>query len=143
VRGDRALLARVVRNLVENARRHTRTRVAVSVVTVGQDVVLTVDDDGPGVSPADRERIFERFVRLDDGRRRRDGGTGLGLSIVKRVVEQHGGVVRVADAPLGGARFTVILPAADRSGSQLWGSGPTTASQNDEEAVSVRGGPSS
>jgi signal transduction histidine kinase len=143
MRGDRALLARVVRNLVENARRHTRTRVAVSVVTVGHDVVLTVDDDGPGVSPADRERIFERFVRLDDGRRRRDGGTGLGLSIVKRVVEQHGGVVRVADAPLGGARFTVILPAADRSGSQLWGSGPTTASQNDEEAVSVRGGPSS
>lgn len=112
VRGDRPLLARAVRNLVENARRHTRTRVAVGLTVRDGDVVLTVDDDGPGVPVGDRERVFERFVRLDDGRRRREGGTGIGLAIVKRVAEQHGGKVRVGVAPIGGARFELTLPLA-------------------------------
>jgi signal transduction histidine kinase len=119
VRGDRALLARAIRNLVDNARRHARSKVAVSVGVRGDQVVLTVDDDGPGIACADRARVFERFVRLDFGRNRRDGGTGLGLAIVQRVVEQHGGTVRVDESPLGGARFEVLLPAAVTAGSPL------------------------
>jgi signal transduction histidine kinase len=117
VLGDRALLVRAIRNLVDNARRHARSKVAVSVGVRGDQVVLTVDDDGPGIASADRARVFERFVRLDFGRNRRDGGTGLGLAIVQRVVEQHGGTVRVDESPLGGARFEVLLPAAATAGS--------------------------
>jgi signal transduction histidine kinase len=117
VLGDRALLVRAIRNLVDNARRHARSKVAVGVGVCGDQVVLTVDDDGPGIACADRARVFERFVRLDFGRNRRDGGTGLGLAIVQRVVEQHGGTVRVDESPLGGARFEVLLPAASTAGS--------------------------
>jgi signal transduction histidine kinase len=127
VRADRALLTRAVRNLVENARRHTRTRVAVAVAARDGEVVVTVDDDGPGVPVADRERVFERFVRLDNGRRRREGGTGLGLAIVKRVAEQHGGRVRVGIAPMGGARFELALPEA-RSLALSAGAGASCAS---------------
>jgi signal transduction histidine kinase len=75
------------------------------------EAVLHIDDDGPGV-PADlREHVFERFARSDGARARDDGGTGLGLAIVRRVAERHGGEVTIDDAPLGGARFTVTLPA--------------------------------
>jgi signal transduction histidine kinase len=74
--------------------------------------VLSVDDDGPGVAPADRSRIFDRFTRLDDGRARDAGGSGLGLAIVREIVAAHGGTVRVEDAPSGGARFEVHLPAS-------------------------------
>jgi signal transduction histidine kinase len=116
IRGDRMLVARAVGNLVQNARRHARSRVAVAVSAHDGDVVVTVDDDGPGIPLGDRERVFERFVRLDGVRRRRDGGTGLGLSIVKRVAEQHGGRVRVGTSPLGGARFELSLPQG-RAGS--------------------------
>ncbi|WP_143517172.1 ATP-binding protein [Pseudonocardia sp. MH-G8] len=110
--GDRGQLARVVRNLVDNARRHARSHV---LVTVGQHdgkAVLEVSDDGPGVPPADRGRVFERFVRLDDARARSDGGSGLGLAIVAEVVAAHGGSVEVTDAPSGGALFRVRLPVA-------------------------------
>jgi signal transduction histidine kinase len=110
--GDRGQLARVVRNLVDNARRHARSHI---LVTVGQhegEAVLEVSDDGPGVPPADRGRVFERFVRLDDARARSDGGSGLGLAIVAEVVAAHGGSVEVTDAPSGGALFRVRLPVA-------------------------------
>lgn len=76
-------------------------------------VTLVVEDDGPGVPPADRERIFERFTRLDDARSRANGmfgGTGLGLAIVKEIVDAHGGRVTVEDGAAG-ARFVVTLPA--------------------------------
>jgi signal transduction histidine kinase len=73
-------------------------------------VQLVVDDDGPGIPPADRARVFDRFTRLDEGRARDAGGVGLGLSMVKAIVERHGGSVTVDDAPLGGARFVVELP---------------------------------
>lgn len=118
VRGDRAALCRVVRNLVENARRHARTRVDVALVADGDDVVLTVDDDGPGIPPEHRDAVFERFVRLDHGRDRRAGGAGLGLAIVRRAVEQHHGVVRIVDAPIGGARVEVRLPSAEPSAAR-------------------------
>jgi len=77
------------------------------------EVVLIVDDDGPGISVADRERVFERFTRLDEGRSRDAGGVGLGLAMVRAIVERHGGSVSVDDSPFGGARFVVRLPAVD------------------------------
>jgi signal transduction histidine kinase len=114
--GDERQLTQVVRNLADNAQRHASTRVAVSVRREGDELVLVVDDDGPGIPEADRERIFERFTRLDEARGRAAGGAGLGLAVVRRVVEQHGGTVSVEDGSpanggLGGARFVVRLPA--------------------------------
>jgi hypothetical protein len=106
---------RVLRNLVDNARRHARSRVVVTVARHGDAAVIEVSDDGPGVPAADRARVFERFVRLDDARARSDGGSGLGLAIVAEVVAAHGGTVELADAPGGGALFRVRLPAAARS----------------------------
>ena len=76
----------------------------------GGDVVLRVDDDGPGIAVADRERVLERFVRLDEARSRQRGGAGLGLAIVRGVVETHGGRIVVGEADGGGARFDVVLP---------------------------------
>jgi len=112
VHGRREQLTRVVRNLLDNAARHAATTVAVELVTDDTEVVLTVDDDGPGIPEAERERVFDRFTRLDDGRARDAGGLGLGLSMVKAITDQHGGSVAIEDAPLGGARVRVRLPAA-------------------------------
>jgi signal transduction histidine kinase len=111
VHGRREQLARVVRNLLDNADRHATSRVALSLQNGNEVVELTVDDDGPGIAPDDRARVFERFTRLDDGRARDDGGLGLGLSMVKTIVERHGGTVEIDDSPIGGARFAVRLPA--------------------------------
>jgi signal transduction histidine kinase len=108
VHGDREELARVVRNLLDNATRYTRTRVELSLAEHDGHVELTVADDGPGVPAAARERVFERFARLDEGRARDAGGTGLGLAIVREVVVAHGGSVTVDGAP--GARFLIRLP---------------------------------
>jgi signal transduction histidine kinase len=112
VQGDEGLLGQVVRNLVVNAARHARSAVAVGLVeTPDGRAVLTVDDDGSGVAEADRQRIFDRFVRLDEARDRDAGGSGLGLAIVAEIVRVHGGSVRVETSPAGGARFVVDLPA--------------------------------
>lgn len=112
VLGDPTQLARVVRNVVDNAERHATSKVALSVGQHGGRVTITVDDDGAGIPVADRGRVFERFTRLDDARARRSGGYGLGLAIVSEVVAAHGGTVHVGDAPMGGARVLVELPAA-------------------------------
>ncbi|MFS0865928.1 ATP-binding protein [Microbacterium sp. 179-B 1A2 NHS] len=112
VRGDGRLLGRIVRNLADNAARHARSRVAIGVSETAGRAVLTVDDDGSGIPAGERERVFERFVRLDEGRARDAGGSGLGLAIVSAVVVASGGTVTAGDSPLGGARFTVTLPAA-------------------------------
>jgi signal transduction histidine kinase len=113
VHGTSAQFARVVANLLDNACRHAEAQVSIALVRQEHDVVLIVDDDGPGISVADRERVFERFTRLDEGRSRDAGGVGLGLAMVRAIVERHGGSVAVDDAPLGGARFVVRLPATD------------------------------
>jgi signal transduction histidine kinase len=110
VQGDVLKLSQVLRNLVDNASRHARTSVRLSLVGAGPDAVLTVDDDGPGIPPADRQRVFERFVRLDESRDRASGGAGLGLPIVREVVLSHHGAVAVADSPEGGCRVIVQLP---------------------------------
>jgi signal transduction histidine kinase len=113
VDGDPAGLRRVLRNLGDNAARHARGRIAFALADDGSHVALSVDDDGPGIPPTDQERVFERFVRLDDARARHDGGTGLGLAIVAELVSAHGGRVSAADSDLGGARIKVILPSAN------------------------------
>ena len=115
VRGDQSSLGQVVRNLVDNAARHADHAMAVSVREIGDSVELTVEDDGPGIPEAQRQRVFERFVRLDEARARDAGGSGLGLAIVKEIVAAHGGNVAVSSSRLGGARFVVRLPAATES----------------------------
>ncbi|MCX0275686.1 HAMP domain-containing histidine kinase [Nocardia zapadnayensis] len=112
VTGSRTQLARVLGNLVDNAQRHAATTVRVTLERRNDRAVLTVADDGPGVPEADRERIFQRFVRLDDARSRDEGGAGLGLAIVRDVVGRHEGIIRVEPADSGGARFVVELPVA-------------------------------
>jgi len=111
--GDERQLARVIRNLVDNAIRHARSRVVVAVISDDTSVRLLVDDDGPGVAPEDRRRIFDRFARADTDRSRDSGGAGLGLAIAEDLVTIHGGSIEVTDSPLlGGARFVVTLPNA-------------------------------
>jgi signal transduction histidine kinase len=111
VAGDARQLTQVVRNLVDNAQRHAATQVAISLRREDDELVLVVDDDGPGIPEAEREHVFDRFTRLDEARGRADGGAGLGLAVVRRVVEHHGGTVSVVESDLGGARFIVRLPA--------------------------------
>jgi len=110
VPGSRGQLTRLLANLLDNAARHARTGVEVTVRREGADAVLTVADDGPGVPLADRERIFERFVRLDDARSRDDGGAGLGLAIARDIAVRHGGSLSVGEGPEGGAVFELRLP---------------------------------
>jgi signal transduction histidine kinase len=114
VRGNRHELAQVVRNLVDNAGQHAQTRITLKVASeqtsAGPAAVFSVGDDGPGIDPADRTRVFGRFVRLDHARARHEGGSGLGLAIVEQIVRQHGGTVTVGVSEHGGALFVVRLP---------------------------------
>jgi signal transduction histidine kinase len=110
--GDPDQLARVVGNLADNAVRHAASVVRFSLRADGARVVLTVEDDGPGVPEADRERIFERFARVDTARTATDGGTGLGLAIARDLAEAHGGTLSL-DPTAEGARFVLTLPAVE------------------------------
>ncbi|MFJ9742482.1 ATP-binding protein [Streptomyces sp. NPDC101166] len=116
VAGSRGQLSRVLANLLDNAGRHAREEVTVSVRRErrpdGRWALVSVADDGDGVPEADRERVFERFVRLDAARTRDEGGAGLGLAIARDVAERHGGTLTVRQAPAGGALFELRLPAA-------------------------------
>ncbi|KZX21625.1 putative sensor histidine kinase TcrY [Rathayibacter tanaceti] len=109
---DEALLSRALRNLVDNAVRHRVSRLALTCRSDGAEAVLAVDDDGPGIPDAERERVLERFVRLDEGRARDAGGSGLGLAIVAGIAAAHGGRVIVGGSALGGARVEVRVPLA-------------------------------
>jgi signal transduction histidine kinase len=110
VQGDADALRRMVRNVGENAVRHASSRVDVTLVERGEEVVLTIDDDGPGIPATERARVLQRFVRLDEARSRDEGGSGLGLSIVDEVVRAHGGSMSIEQSPLGGARIVITLP---------------------------------
>ncbi|MGH4033743.1 sensor histidine kinase [Actinomycetota bacterium Odt1-20B] len=110
VAGSRGQLARVLGNLVNNAQRHARSLVTVTARAEDGWAVLAVADDGSGVPDSERERIFERFVRLDDARSRDDGGAGLGLAIARDVATGHAGTLTVRQAPSGGALFELRLP---------------------------------
>ena len=114
VRGDADALRRVLRNLGENAARHAESRIDITLADRGNDVLLTVDDDGSGISESERERVMKRFVRLDESRSRDVGGSGLGLAIVDEVVRAHGGSVSISQSPSSGARVEVTLPADRR-----------------------------
>jgi signal transduction histidine kinase len=124
--GDADGLRRVLRNLGDNAARHAGGRISFALGQRDGAAVLVVDDDGAGIPEADRERVLERFVRLDDARARDAGGSGLGLAIVAELVAAHGGTVGLAASPLGGVRVEVILPRrrADRAEA---GGGPRHA----------------
>lgn len=112
--GDRAQLGRAVANLLDNAARHARSRVSVAVELRDGHAVVRVSDDGPGVPAAERERVFERFSRVDAGRAAVSGGTGLGLAIVRDIVERHGGTIAVDDEHP--STFVVRLPAGEAAG---------------------------
>ncbi|WZB60661.1 ATP-binding protein [Achromobacter xylosoxidans] len=106
-------MTRALLNLLQNAIRYAGGNIRVSLVSPApREYVLMVDDDGPGIPLADRERIFEPFIRLDESRDRGTGGTGLGLAIVSRVARWHNGTIEVVDSPLGGARFIISWKAA-------------------------------
>lgn len=107
--GDRHHLARALRNLTDNAARHAATRVQLTLDRSDGQARIEVTDDGPGVPPAERDRIFQRFVRLDTSRQRGAGGTGLGLSIAQQIVRSHGGDLSASDRS-GGAQFVLRLP---------------------------------
>lgn len=111
VMGSRTQLTRMMQNLVDNAARHARSGVTVRIGEFDGVVVLRVDDDGPGIAEADRDRVFTAFQRLDEARSREQGGSGLGLAIVAEIVRAHGGSVRIEDSPHGGTRLRVELPA--------------------------------
>lgn len=114
VHGSRTQLRRALANVLDNADRHARATVRLAVHEREGRASVVVDDDGPGIPDADRERVFERFIRLDDHRSRNgnQGGSGLGLSLVRGILCRHGGDARVDTAPLGGARLVLDLPAS-------------------------------
>lgn len=113
VSGDKRQLGALIRNIADNASRHASTKVALGLRNGEGNVHLTIDDDGDGIPLADRDRVFERFVRLEAARDRDSGGSGLGLAIVAEIAAAHGATVAVDDSPLGGTRIGVRFPSAD------------------------------
>ncbi|HYY53057.1 MAG TPA: ATP-binding protein, partial [Myxococcales bacterium] len=111
---DRDAIAQVVLNLLHNAVKYTgdQKRIRVRARRAGRNVAIEVEDNGPGVGPHDRKRIFERFYRADDLLSRRTEGTGLGLAIAKKIVELHGGRIELDSRVGEGSTFRVLLPAA-------------------------------
>jgi signal transduction histidine kinase len=116
VKADKRRLARVIANLIDNASKYGGGATRVELRKRDGDVLIAVEDDGPGVAEEDRERIFQRFNRGSLGGRRRDvDGVGLGLALVAEHVRIHGGLVWVEDKPDGqpGARFVIALPTEE------------------------------
>ncbi len=112
VLGRAADLGRAVSNLLANAQRYAASVVAVELREEDDCAVLVVEDDGPGIAPSDRERVFGRFVRPDAPRRAADGGAGLGLAITREIVLAHRGTVVLGQSSLGGTQAKVVLPLA-------------------------------
>jgi two-component system OmpR family sensor kinase len=112
LRADPEQLTQVIRNLLANARRHAGSdgRVEISALSHGSRLTILVDDDGPGIPEAERERVFDRFHRSQASRDRGSGGSGLGLAIARAIVELHGGRIWAEESPLGGARLAFELP---------------------------------
>ncbi|WP_152617493.1 sensor histidine kinase [Phaeacidiphilus oryzae] len=123
VPGNGDHLERLFRNLVDNALRHARHRVAVGAAVLERTVRVEVDDDGAGIPVAERERVFDRFVRLEGSRERGSGTTGLGLAIAREIAIAHHGRIAITTSPAGGARVVVVLPRAGVDGGTP-GAGP-------------------
>ena len=111
VTGDPADLSRLVRNVIDNALRHARSAVRVTARRAGDSVCTEIGDDGPGIPAEERERVFDRFVRLDASRGHADGSTGLGLAIAKEIVRAHQGTIAIDAAAEGGALVVIALKA--------------------------------
>ncbi len=114
--GSERLFRRAVRNLVSNGVRHARGKVRISLVREGSHVLVSIDDDGPGIPAFERARVLELFARLDPSRSRDSGGLGLGLPIVDRILGTVGGQLKIDDSDLGGASVTMSWPAHTDSG---------------------------
>lgn len=110
IRGDADRIAQILRNLSDNALRHTHGGIRLSVMPGGDEVLVHVDNEGAPIPVSQRERIFERFTRLDDSRTRDGGGSGLGLAIARTLAAAHGGSITAEEAPDGWCRFTLALP---------------------------------
>jgi two-component system sensor histidine kinase RstB len=107
---DRELFKRAIKNVLNNAIKYASSRVRVRLQSGESNLIISIWDDGPGIPPADREKIFEPFARLDSSRSRETGGVGLGLAIVRRILQSHGGKVEVTDKDEGGACLVTIWP---------------------------------
>lgn len=114
VRGVSSLVRRVIRNLLDNAERHTTDLVEVSVSNGSEWVTILVHNSGESIAVADRLRIFEPFTRLDEARDRNDGGSGLGLAIASDIVHAHGGMIAVVEDDRGGTTFQFTLPCSQQ-----------------------------
>jgi two-component system OmpR family sensor kinase len=114
IEADARLVARALSNLLRNAQKYAKSQIRLRARRMPGIVLLTVEDDGPGIPLEERERVFEPFYRLDRSRDRATGGFGLGLSIARKAVQAHGGSVRVEESELGGAKFVVVLPHGAR-----------------------------
>ncbi|UVJ39671.1 cell wall metabolism sensor histidine kinase WalK [Arthrobacter sp. CJ23] len=118
VTGDVRRLGQAVRNVLDNAERYAQSRISIQVRNSLDGVLLTIDNDGPPVPIAERERIFERFVRLDESRSRESGGSGLGLAIADAIMSAHGGRILSTATPGGGCRFELAFPGQTESPGQ-------------------------
>lgn len=130
---DCNLIDRVMINLIRNAARFSKSRVKVALVRFKESIEIRVEDDGPGIPPGKRMRVFEPFTRLDFSRNRDSGGAGLGLAIAKGIINRHQGTIWAEDSrELGGAVFTIHMPLKQSS-----------VQNKDQESVSSRGNPNS
>lgn len=118
VTGDVRRLSQAIRNVLDNAARHAESQINIQVRNSADGIVLTIDNDGPPVPSAERERIFERFVRLDESRSRESGGSGLGLAITSAIMSAHGGRILSTEAPGGGCRFELAFPGQMESAAK-------------------------
>ena len=109
---DAVRLTEVLANLLTNAIRHgpAGTSVTVRIRSEGRDVVFEVDDDGPGIPPAERDNVFRPFYRLDHARNQDDGNSGLGLAIARDIARSHGGDIALGASSMGGLRATMRVP---------------------------------
>jgi signal transduction histidine kinase len=112
VLANRDHLKRLLRNVIDNAVRYADSRIVVTGAATTDDVRIEIDDDGPGIPPADRDRVFHRFVRLDNSRQRSSGTAGLGLAIAREIALAHRGHIAIAASLDGGTRVVITLPLA-------------------------------
>ena len=111
VDGERIGLSRLLNNLLDNAERHAESTITVTLTLDSGTAVLEVQDDGEGISPDQRDIVFQRFTRLEASRRKDAGGTGLGLPIARQIAESHGGTLTIEDSARG-ARFVLRIPGS-------------------------------
>ena len=110
INGNCQLLSSAVENVIRNAKKYAETRVSVVLTIHKKNLVIDIEDDGPGVPESEYEQIFRPFYRVDEARARQTGGTGLGLAIVLNAVQQHKGTVVASKANIGGLRVEIVLP---------------------------------